>query len=242
MKRLAMFVLFVACPVFAQQPTLDLKGDGVKIVTVVDKFPVTLTAPAGGLMRQWQVPAGVMFVDNGASIEIKDAAVGETTIGCRYIVIDWDAKKADERLLRVTFTVGGLAPPPDPVDPEAIPSAALRKAMQDAYDADPDPRKKDHVARLARHLGGIVKGLKTIGIETDTDFDAKVHGSTSVALTDGDLPKGNGDLALPAVRPAVGAFVQTRLPRRPGETVEETFWKAASIAYSQVAQALKAVK
>ncbi len=144
MYRYALLFLLFASTAFGQDVTLSLKGDGVKVVkvdrviivkedaTVVQSFPITITAPTNGGLYFWSYPAGVVAVDRNDVLEISSAPKGQTTVSIKSVTanLDKDGKFIGFKSLTgsITFTVGDVPQPPDPkppVPPEPPPGPAL---------------------------------------------------------------------------------------------------------------------
>lgn len=125
-KLVASLVLSLALclPAPGQPFPLEVKGEAVKTLTVVGKFPVTVHGSPGADVYIWSASAGVTFTDLGDKVEVLSAPQGESTVSCRMISIDWTAKKVVTKFGQATFTVGNLPPgpkPPDPKPPEPNP-------------------------------------------------------------------------------------------------------------------------
>lgn len=174
-------------------------------------------------------------------------AFGQLTVkidGAGTVVVDLEKKTVTFGFEdgRVTLELSGLVPSPSPPDPpvdpiDARPSASLRKAIQDAYTAETDTKKRGRAAALAVRLATVVKELKASGeVTTSTDFDAGVR-----RLVEASIGK-MSDGSLPVLRPVIGHFVSSRLTQTPGVALDDAYWRSASVAYSQVAQALREVK
>lgn len=117
----------------AQDLPLDVKGEGVKVITVVEKLPFTVTAPPGAALYFWQYPANVQVLDKGDKLDVLGAPKGTLVIGVKTVVIDFDKKMFFTKFGSVTVQVG-IAPvvvvdPKDPVvdpnNPAPIPDAGL---------------------------------------------------------------------------------------------------------------------
>jgi hypothetical protein len=233
MALAACMALLLCGALRAQEPTkLKVTGGGVKTVVVVESVPFTISAPAGAAFYFWTLPAGVTATDKGDTLEVTEATAGTSlTFAVKYVSADWDAKKFVTSFDRVSVYAGNITPPQPPDD--AVPSAALKKAMLDAYSAEADPNKKDYATKYAQVVREIVPILKKTGqIKTAKDFVAAVHNTVNLALKPAE------GAAIPAIRQAGGAFVSTRLPREAGAPVDDAYWRAASIAHSQLAQAI----
>lgn len=116
---------------------LDVKGPGVAVVkvdrvvivqedaTVIQSFPVTISAPAGSGIYFWSVPAGVSIEDRGNAAVIKAAPKGPLTVSVKSVLPDLDK---DGKFLgfktslgSITVNVGEIAPTP-PLPPEPPPT------------------------------------------------------------------------------------------------------------------------
>lgn len=142
MKKL-LAVLLCICSVSSAQE-LSLKGDGVRVVkidkvviikedaTVVQSFPVTVSAPAGAGLYFWVTPTGVVAIDKGDVLEIVSAPKGQVVISVKAITADLDKDGKFKGFLTkfhsLTFTVGDVPgpTPPDPVTPAPIPLPGFR--------------------------------------------------------------------------------------------------------------------
>lgn len=113
----------VAAPPKASQ--LEVKGEGVVVVTVVKTTPFTLTAPEGHDLYFWTVPDGVTYKEVLNVLNVtKVAKKGNLTfkVLCYTKKVDFDKKKTEvvKESLEATVSVGEIAPtpPPNPDDPD----------------------------------------------------------------------------------------------------------------------------
>lgn len=120
MRKLAVFLLLcLPPPAWGQTPVaLEVKGDGVKQITLVSKFPVFVSGQSGADLYFWSASPGVTFTDRGDSVEVLSAPQGESSVYCRMLFIDWTGKKVVSKFGVVTFSVGNLPPGPNPPDPK----------------------------------------------------------------------------------------------------------------------------
>lgn len=113
--------------------------------------------------------------------------------------------------------------PPGPVDP-------LTASMHAAYIADPDPAKAAHTGTLAQVLASVVPAARTAGtVKTTADLVAVVKAATKNAIGDGTIP---------AVRKAVGVYLNDKLPTAPATPMTDQLWLAATSDFAIVADAL----
>lgn len=132
------FVLLFCADVASAQSSLSLKGDGVKVVkvdkvivvkedmTVVQSFPVTITAPPDADLYFWSYPSGITALDKNDSLEIKQAPKGLLTVSVKMYSVNLDKdgkfKGFITKLHSLTFTVGDVPPGPGPgPDPKPDP-------------------------------------------------------------------------------------------------------------------------
>lgn len=125
---LALLLVLAMAQTGRGQIPLDVKGDGVKTVVVVQKFPFTVSAPSGAALYFWSVPAAATWTDRNDSIEVLSAPRGEFTVNVKAVFVDWDKKKIVTQFGAVTVSVGdGPGPkPPDPVPPVPVPTSGLK--------------------------------------------------------------------------------------------------------------------
>jgi len=118
---LTLFCLIV--PVRAQAPA-PLVIDG-NTVTVVQSFPLTVTAPKGSDAYFWSYPSSVTASEVDNVLTVKAAPVGKLTIRVKMLVVDWKAQKLTWTQGATTFQVG-TAPNPGPgPGPAPVPGAGL---------------------------------------------------------------------------------------------------------------------
>jgi hypothetical protein len=263
MKRAAT-ALLLCCTLFtsflpADDIKLDVVGVGVKQVYVTEKVPFFVKGPEGGSIYQWQAPNGVTFEDLDEQIKVTKAPAGKLVFVVRVKTIDeieqnpetkvfkikkW---KVDNGTIEVNF--GGLTPPPppvdpvDPVDPEAAAPSTLIESIKGAWLRETGPYKAQDMATYTEFVHGIVKALKNSGeVKNAADFQrlgrAAANQAFNLDLGNGNIRKGD-DTTLANVRMAAGQFVAQHLALDPNTPVDETYWKEASLRYSQVWQAMK---
>lgn len=114
---------------FGQELPIEVKGEGVRVVTVADKLPLTLSAQQGAVLYLWKYPLTVVAAEEGHALTIITAPAGSVTVTVKAIYVDFDAKKVVTRSGTITFSVG-QAPAPDPgptpPSPAPIPVAGFR--------------------------------------------------------------------------------------------------------------------
>lgn len=126
MKSKALLLLFLlAAPLRAQEVPLEVKGDTAtvqvdRVVVVkedrllVRSLPFSVQAPAGGFGYQWDVPTGWQVTRKGRTLEVTAAPKGDAKVSVVYSVVDFDARKVEERYGSVAFAVGEVKPPDPP--------------------------------------------------------------------------------------------------------------------------------
>lgn len=153
----AWIVVFFGALLAAQE--LQIKGDTQVIerdrvvivkdkILLVKKLPFQVEAPAGGLLYSWRFPVGVTAVERGNVLDVTAAPKGDLTISVQWAVIDWDAKKVDNKAASLAFAVGEVGPGPVPPDPKP-PVDAFTQSLIDAYQIDATPDKQRIVAFFA---------------------------------------------------------------------------------------------
>lgn len=212
-----------------------IDGADVKSVIVATKFPVTVTAPTGGVLYQWDVPASVKTKrTKGASLVVDEAAPGETVLSVTYAVVDFEKKTVEEKTATLTFTAGGVQPPPVPPDDGVIVPPLMQQSFNAAYASDPDPQKKARTLKLADYLASTPKFLKDSGtVTTHEDFDAKMHAGVEAYV--GKKAEG----AIVVVRQAISDWNKATLPRDAKGLVDAAYWNTVITMTSQEAKALK---
>lgn len=131
MKKLLPLFILLLCPLpsRAQTVPLDVKGEGVKTIVLVSKFPVVVSGAPGADLYFWTASNGVTFTDKGDAIDVLSAPQGESSVHCRMLFIDWSGKKVVSKFGVVTFSVGAIPPgpkPPDPIPPIPVPATGLK--------------------------------------------------------------------------------------------------------------------
>lgn len=112
---------------------LKVEGAGIKdvekvvmvpkvvIVTTVQSFPFTVTAPAGAGLYFWTYPPLLPVVDRNDSIEVTSAPKGDLSISVKAIYVDLDKdgkfKGFKTKFYSTKLTVGEVPPGPVPPDP-----------------------------------------------------------------------------------------------------------------------------
>jgi hypothetical protein len=104
---------------------LHVEGEGVKTVTLVNKFPVTFKAPPGADLYLWKYPVGWTVEDTSTeTLLVKDGSKAEATVSVLVWRVDWDAKKTIKQTYTMTVQIGDVPPgpkPPEPKPPEPKP-------------------------------------------------------------------------------------------------------------------------
>lgn len=121
-------VVLWAAPARGQDAVpLKVDGAGVKTVTLVTSFPVTVSAPPGAGLVFWAYPPGVQAADMGDKLIITGAPKGDLAVTVKVISaeVDWTAKKVTyvTRVGRVSLVVGDSVPPdpgPKPEPPKPV--------------------------------------------------------------------------------------------------------------------------
>lgn len=123
-------VLILAATLFGQE--LQIKGAGVRQVTVVESLPFTIEAPkdapkgAALFGHTWEYKReSITATARGNVLEITAAPKGTIVVFCKWWVVDFGAQKVEEKTAFVTFSVGDIGPGPKPPD---IPPPAGRAA------------------------------------------------------------------------------------------------------------------
>lgn len=131
MKRLSLFLALAFCVelAHAQDIPLEVKGPGVRVVTVVESLPFTINAPAGAGLYDWKIPAGVTATgEDEDTLTVQTAPKGSIAFRVRLTYGETDGKKVTFKRQWGTITVQvgdkpgpGPAPDPDPVPDEKAP-------------------------------------------------------------------------------------------------------------------------
>jgi hypothetical protein len=256
-RRLAVAVAIAAVGFFlmvsiAKGQDVPLRVDGAKIVqvdrqvivkvdvTVVDRLPFSVQAPAGAGLYFWSYPAGIVATDKGDRLEVTAAAKGETTVGVKMITADLDKDGKFRGFLTkfgsVTFTVGDVPnpkppePKPDPPKPDPVVDQ-FTKELQAAFDREP---AADRVAKLAA-LVASCRATASAAADALTDHALRNLYAKEVAAKVAP--------ALPAVRGVIVRRLDKTLAMG-GTPVSLTTALRAAIAaeFNAVAEALGRVK
>lgn len=137
-------------------------------LTVVNKFPLTLEAPAGCTFHVWTVPAGVKSSTSGGTLSIESAPRGTYLVKYQCLKIDFEAKTVQEYVGTVTLSVGdtptpgpGPGPGPDP-KPQPDGEFGLIKASREGMAAVSSASKSEEAVALARaqraHAAAVAAG------------------------------------------------------------------------------------
>lgn len=146
MKRFALLLLNFTSLAYGQDVPLELSGDVAKVKvdkivviqedrTLVKSFtprPLLVKAPEGGILYQWQYPAGVVAVRKANVLEIKSAPKGPLTVAVEWAIVDFDKKLVTTKFGQVAFDVGDVTPPippVPPVPPEPVPTVGPIKVL-----------------------------------------------------------------------------------------------------------------
>lgn len=215
-----------------QDISLDVVGDGVKQVTVVSKFPVTVKAPIDGFF-DWDAPADVIGVDKGRTFEITSAPKGMRLIRVRvrYAKIENGqieyVTKFGEIPLYFGEPVPGPTPeppgpkPPEPKPPTPQPVKSYRVIF--VYESADTLTKEQNSAMYAKEVRDYLKKSTTPENGTygyrywDQNETAEKESSTMRALWGAIKPKLT---TVPVVAIEVNGVVDLLpLPATPAETV-----------------------
>ncbi len=122
--------------------------------------------------------------------------------------------------------------PPWPwFNPTPGPLTALEKSFHDAYAADTDAQKADHVAKLAEMTDAFVPRAKQAGtVKTAGDLYTAWQSATSILIGKG---------ALPNVGKAIAVYLDTKLPTVKSQPMTDDLWNTAISEFSIVSAALK---
>ena len=160
-----------------------------------------------------------------------------------YEVRAWTAKvvggkaKLSDVATCIIVVEGGPKPPP-PIPPPVPPPPApvdtpLYRSLKAAYDADLDLDKSVKALKFADILEGAVPAAKAGGrVKTASDFVALTHQATDLAIGAG---------AIPTVRKAVGAYLQTVLPRESTTPANDAYFAKAASEFGFVAMTLRSI-
>lgn len=136
MKRWLLFLFLFAAPAFltgfavGQAPPREHAEIRVfgKYTLVIQEAPFTLSAPAGGDLYFWKLPASWMTTDQNDSIVVTAAPEGAYSISCTVITIQWEAKKTTKATYALSLAVGKAPKPPDPTPVPPIPDPPIPPA------------------------------------------------------------------------------------------------------------------
>lgn len=127
----ALWLLVFSCLAFGQNVSLELSGGNPTTVevertiivkekqTLLTSLPFNVLAPKGGFGYVWDYPTDVKVKRKGSTLEILDAPKGSLTVSVSFTVVDFDAKKTEDRYGEITFNVGEVRPPEPPTPPLA---------------------------------------------------------------------------------------------------------------------------
>lgn len=120
---------------------------------------------------------------------------------------------------------------PDWVHPAPVPApTALEASIRAAYLAETDPAKASHAVTLATVLAKIVPATRAAGnTKTVADLESTVHDATTNAV---------GADGLPAVRKAIGVYLNGIMPAAKSAPMTDQIWLQASAEYGRVSAAL----
>lgn len=122
-------------------------------VQVVSSLPFVLQAPTGGILYQWDFPAGVKANKRSSVLEITSAPKGALTVSVSWAVVDFAAMKIEEKSASLSFAVGEVAPapkPPEPINVAPIPVDGFRVLFV-VETADASKLPKEQLAILTSH-------------------------------------------------------------------------------------------
>lgn len=126
MKHALFVLLLLAGPLWGQD--LKFSGEGVKVVTLAGKLPVTVEAMPGALVYVWRFPATVTAEDDlSQTLVITGAPKGELKILVRAIFYD-EATKRPIHKTQTGIVIIGDVPQPVPPDPPKPPTPPLPPA------------------------------------------------------------------------------------------------------------------
>lgn len=122
MKRALLLVccLVVGTLAFSQDLPIDVKGDGIKIVAVADKFPfeVSIKDDPDLIGVFWGYPTNVAAEsDFGPVLKITAAPKGEIKFTARALFWNETTKKRTIKVGSKIINVGAITPPPPQPDP-----------------------------------------------------------------------------------------------------------------------------
>lgn len=129
--RYLLAILWLVCSAAClSAQSLEIKGAGVRTVTVVESLPFTIQAPnepAKGTAifgHQWEYKRETVTATARDNVlEVTAATKGTLVVYCAWWVVDFAAQKVERKTAFVTFAVGEVGPgpiPPDPLPPVGI--------------------------------------------------------------------------------------------------------------------------
>lgn len=216
-----------------QEVPLTIKGE---TVTVVQKLPFTVSAPAGYHFYSWSVPVGVEFTRKATSIEITKAPKGAITVFLEASKIDFKAETVTPHFGTIKFAIGDVPPPgpipPDPTPPNPEPVDDFEKVVLAYFVQDGRPKEKAvNLAALYRSFAGRVSG----------DLSLSTVGKLHAAMRD-EANKFLGNLDLQQTRLAIAKELDTKLPTDPGAPLTPESRAVLSTQFTRVATALEKCK
>lgn len=217
--------------------TLKLSSDQLMVVRAnIDV--VVLTSPAG-LVKVTKdagpVKIKAKFSDGNGTYECKTFtdkwvySLEATGSGTAELLV---VNPADGSVVRRTLELNGPTPPPPPPLPPN-PTDPLVAALQAAYAADADPQKAVKLADLASLFGALIAVEKSTGtVTTLAQLNKEIHARTDAVAGAGGMP---------ALRKAIGVYLNTKLPTT-DTAMTDALWATASSAYADITKALGNVK
>lgn len=135
-----------------QDAPLDVKGEGVKVVTLVDEVskikPLSFTAPDGAKLYIWQDSLKNIELSKSRTKTYTALPKGEFTVNCTAIDKDFEFK-----IHSMTVSVGSAPLPPDPPNPpDPPPVDEITKNLQAAYAAEDDSPLSPNKATALKNL------------------------------------------------------------------------------------------
>jgi hypothetical protein len=253
-RRLAVAVAIAAVGVFllasiAKGQDVPLRVDGAKVVqvdrqvivkvdvTVVDRLPFSVQAPAGAGLYFWSYPAGIVATDKGDRLEVTAAAKGETTVGVKMISADVDKDGKFRGFLTkfgsVTFTVGDVPQPKPPTPPEPKPEPEptdpLYQPLKAAWLKEADKAKRDTLAEVYSLLSDEAKAPGIwLDAKTVAEFSQRATAARKAAIGE----------ALPLTRAVLTAELNKTLPTATAATMGQ-HRAAVAAFYGRVADLLR---
>jgi hypothetical protein len=239
---LGLAVLFFLLAGIAKGQDVPLSVQGGKVVkvdkvitiqvdaTVIDKFPFTVSAPAGGGLHFWQYPAGVAATDKGDKLEVTAAPKGELTISVKLITADWDKKQFVTKFGSVTVCVGEVKPPKPPEPkPDVEPTDPLYQPLKAAWLKEVDRAKRDTLAEVYSLLSDEAKAPGIwLDARTVAEFSQRATAARKAAIGE----------ALPLTRAVLTAELNKTLPTATAATMGQ-HRAAVAAFYSRIADLLR---